>query len=192
MRVGVLALQGSVVEHKNMLARCEVEPIEVRVPEDIDNIYGLIIPGGESTTISKLIKETGLDREILRKYELGMPIYGTCAGAILLAKNIIGDRLPRLGLMDISIKRNDYGRQIDSFETDLEITDFKEPFHGIFIRAPVIDTVHNGAQLLSSHEGKPVLIRQGNLLISTFHPELTDDPRIHQYFVKMIKKSVGY
>ncbi|MFH2028369.1 MAG: pyridoxal 5'-phosphate synthase glutaminase subunit PdxT [Nanoarchaeota archaeon] len=192
MKVGVLALQGSVIDHINMLNQCEVEPVEVRLPEDVDNIYGLIIPGGESTTIGKLLVESGLDREIIRKYELGMPIYGTCAGAILLAKNIINSKQPKLGLMDISIKRNEYGRQIDSFEAELEIEKFEKPFHGIFIRAPIIDAVFNGSHVLSSFNGHPVLVQQDNLLVSTFHPELTKDTRIHKYFVKMIKKSAGY
>ena len=192
MKVGVLALQGSVKEHLNMLERCGVEPIEVKKAEDMDNIYGLIIPGGESSTIGKLIEEYGLDREIKRKYELGMPIYGTCAGAILLAKNILGKPQPKLGLMDISIKRNDYGRQINSFETLLDVDEFNEPFHGVFIRAPVIHTSYNGAKIMAKFENKAVLVKQGNLLVSTFHPELTNDIRIHKYFVNMIRKSVSY
>jgi len=189
MKVGVLALQGAVKEHLIMLKKCGVEPVEVKLPEDLDNIYGLIIPGGESTTMGKLMKEYELDKEIIRKYELGMPIYGTCAGAVLLAKNIIGSSQPKLGLLDVSIKRNDYGRQLDSFETALNVSDFSTPFHGIFIRAPVIDVVHNGAKIMSHFNGKPVLIQQDNLLASTFHPELTDDMRVHQHFVGMVKNS---
>jgi len=192
MKVGVLALQGDVKEHLRMLKKCGVEPIEVRKPHHMDNIYGLIIPGGESTTIGKLMKEYGLDKEIKRKYSLGMPIYGTCAGAILLAKNILDSKQHKLGLVDITIKRNNYGRQIESFETELEIEDFRKPFKGIFIRAPAIDMVHNGAKILSKHENKAVLLRQGNLLVSTFHPELTNDIRIHKYFVNMIRKNVRY
>jgi 5'-phosphate synthase pdxT subunit len=192
MRIGVLALQGSVKEHLDMLEKCGVEPVEVKQPHDMDNIYGLVIPGGESLTIGKLMKESGLDREILRKYSLGMPIYGTCAGAILLAKDIAGSKQMKLGLMDISVKRNDYGRQVDSFETELDVDDFEKPFKGVFIRAPVVNAVYNGAKIMSSFENKPVLIKQGNLLISTFHPELTDDLRIHKYFIDMVKKSVSY
>jgi 5'-phosphate synthase pdxT subunit len=192
MRIGVLALQGDVKEHLLMLEKCGVVPVEVKQAHDMDNIYGLIIPGGESVAIGKLMKESGLDKEILRKYSLGMPIYGTCAGAILLAKNIVGSKQYKLNLMDISVKRNDYGRQIDSFETELEVDEFEKPFQGVFIRAPVVNAVYNGAKILSSFEEKPVLIRQGNILISTFHPELTNDLRIHKYFIDMVKKSVSY
>ncbi len=195
MRIGVLALQGSVKEHISMLEKCGAEAVEVKLPEDMDNIYGLVIPGGESTTIGKLMVEYGLLKEIQRKYALGMSIYGSCAGAILLAKDIIGSKQAKLGLMDISIKRNNYGRQIDSFEAELgieEIEDFDKPFKGIFIRAPVIDAIHNGAKILSSFDDKPVLVRQENLLISTFHPELTNDSRVHKYFVDMVRKNVSY
>ena len=190
MKIGILALQGSVREHKEALKKCGVEPVEVRLPEDMDNIYGLIIPGGESTTIGKLMHESGLDREIVRRHELGMPIYGTCAGAILLAKDIIGSKQPNLGLADISIKRNEYGRQIDSFETYLSIAGFEKPFRGIFIRAPVIDSLYNGAKIMAEFMNKPVMVQQGNILISTFHPELTDDIRIHKYFIGMINNNV--
>ncbi|HLC96305.1 MAG TPA: pyridoxal 5'-phosphate synthase glutaminase subunit PdxT [Candidatus Nanoarchaeia archaeon] len=189
MRVGVLALQGDVREHICALQKCGVETVEVRRPEDMDNIYGLVIPGGESTTIGKLMVHNKLDVEILRKHEHGMPIYGTCAGAILLAKHIVGSRQHSLGLMDISVKRNSYGRQSESFETNLVIDGFLHPLHAIFIRAPLITEVHNGAQILAEFKDSPVLIRQGNLLASTFHPELTGDYRIHQYFVDMIQKS---
>ncbi len=187
-----MALQGSVKEHMHMLEKCGVEPVEVKQPHDLDNIYGLVIPGGESVTIGKLMREYGLDKEILRKYSLGMPIYGSCAGAILLAKEVVGSKHLKLGLMDISVKRNEYGRQIDSFETELEVEDFDNPFKGIFIRAPVVNAVYNGAKIISSFDNKPVLVRQGNLLMSTFHPELTDDIRIHKYFIDMVKKSVSY
>jgi len=192
MKIGVLALQGSVKEHMEMLRQCGAEAVEVKLPKHMDDIYGLIIPGGESVTIGKLMAEYGLDKEIIRKYSLGMPIYGTCAGAIVLAKNIIGIKQEKLGLMDLSIRRNDYGRQLDSFEAELEVEGFDRPFKGIFIRAPVVDAVHNGAKIMSSFDDKPVLLRQNNILVSTFHPELTDDLRIHKYFVDMVKKSVSY
>lgn len=187
MKIGVLALQGSIVEHLKMLEKCNVEAMAVKSPNDLGYVNGLIIPGGESTAIGKLIKLYGIDKEIKRRYEQGMPIYGTCAGAILLAKDIIGSNIPKLSLMDISVKRNDYGRQVDSFETELEILDFRKPFHGIFIRAPVIDSIHNGVKILSSFNDKPVLAQQDNLLVSTFHPELTDDKRVHEYFIGMVK-----
>jgi len=187
MKIGVLALQGSVKEHMDMLKRCNVDSVLVKLPRDLKDINGLIIPGGESTTIGKLMDKYGFDKEIKRRYSEGMPIYGTCAGAILLAKEIIGSKQPKLGLMDISVKRNDYGRQVDSFEAELEI--FDEAFKGIFIRAPVISAIHNGCKVLGDFEGKPVMVEQGNLLVSTFHPELTEDHRIHKYFVKMVDKS---
>lgn len=187
MKIGVLALQGSVIEHVKMLKRCGVEPILVKLPHDLNEINGLIIPGGESTTIGKLMKRYELDKEIKRRYKEGMPIYGTCAGAILLAKSIIDSKQPKLRLMDISVKRNDYGRQVDSFEAELDI--FGKPFRGIFIRAPVIDAVHDGCKILGKFRDKPVMVEQGNLLVSTFHPELTNDLRLHKYFVEMVDKS---
>lgn len=187
MKIGVLALQGSVIEHVKMLKKCKVKPVLVKLPHDLREINGLIIPGGESTTLGKLMKRYGLDKAIKRRYEEGMPIYGTCAGAILLAKEIIDSKQPKLGLMDISIKRNWYGRQIDSFEAELDI--FDKPFRGIFIRAPVINSFRNGCKILGEFENKPVMVEQGNLLVSTFHPELTDDLRLHKYFIDMVNRS---
>ena len=188
MKIGVLALQGDVKEHLWMLRNIGVQPILVKKPIHLDNIGALILPGGESTTISKLLKNQGLDKEIKRRYHEGMPIYGTCAGAILLARNIIGDKIPTLDLLDISIKRNEYGRQIDSFETNLKIQGFDTPFKGVFIRAPVIHAIHNGVEILSEFNDKPVLVKKDNLLASTFHPELTNDSRVHQYFIDMAKE----
>lgn len=188
MKIGVLALQGSVKEHVEALKKCGVEVVLVKLPSDLNEINGLIIPGGESTTIGKLMKEYELDKAIKFRYEQGMPIYGTCAGAILLAKDIVGSKQVKLGLMDISVKRNEYGRQVDSFEAELNIMD--KPFKGVFIRAPVICEVHDGCRIISEFEGKPVLIEQkGRLLASTFHPELTNDLRVHRYFVDMVEKS---
>ncbi|MDP7116189.1 MAG: pyridoxal 5'-phosphate synthase glutaminase subunit PdxT [Candidatus Woesearchaeota archaeon] len=187
MKIGILAIQGSIQDHKKVLDKLNIETVEVRLPADLIDINGLIIPGGESTTIGKLLKSTKLDQEIKRLYEKGLPIYGTCAGAIILAKEILGSQQPKLSILDISIGRNSYGRQIDSFETDLDIKEFEQPFHGIFIRAPVISKVHNGAKILAEYKDKPVLVRQKNILASTFHPELTNDTRIHEYFINMIK-----
>ncbi len=187
MKIGVLALQGSVEEHIKMLKKCDVEPVLIKSPNQLNEINGLIIPGGESTTIGKLIKMYGFDKEIKRRYLQGMPVYGTCAGAILLAKEIINSKQPRLALMDISIKRNDYGRQINSFETQLNISN--KPFKGIFIRAPVISSIHEGCKILAEHDNKPVLIEQDNLLASTFHPELTNDLTLHKYFIEKVEKS---
>ncbi len=188
MRVGVLALQGSFKDHLKMLDRLDVDATLVRLPRDLDKVNGLIIPGGESTTIGRLIVRYGLDKVIKFRCNRGMPIYGTCAGAILLAREIVNSRQPRLALMDISVKRNDYGRQIDSFEVDLDISDGK-PFRGIFIRAPTIISVGKRCKVLSRFQDKPVLVEQENLLASTFHPELVGDTRIHKYFIEMVKKN---
>jgi 5'-phosphate synthase pdxT subunit len=187
MKVGVLALQGSVKEHVKALKKLKVDAVLVKLPYDLKEINGLILPGGESTTMGKLMRQYGLDKEIKRRYKEGMPIYGSCAGAILLAKDIVGSKQPKLGLMDISIKRNEYGRQVDSFEAELNVFDM--PFKGVFIRAPVISELHDGCKILSKFENKPVMVEQGNLLVSTFHPELTDDLRVHKYFIEMIDKS---
>lgn len=188
MRIGVLALQGDFREHIEMLKKCSANAVSVRLPEDLEDVSGLIIPGGESTAIGNLMQRNGLDKEIIKKHKQGMAIYGTCAGAILLAKDIIGSGQPRLGLLDVSIKRNDYGRQIDSFEAELDIEKVGK-FSGIFIRAPVIEEVHNGVQVLSKFNGKPVLIQKSDILASTFHPELTGDKRIHEYFVEIVNNT---
>ncbi len=187
MKVGILAVQGDVREHANALIKLGAEPIKVRSPDDLKDVDALIMPGGESTTIGMLIKRYKLDKAIKEKYKEGMPIYGTCAGAIMLAKDIIGSKQPKLNLAGISIKRNDYGRQIDSFEAELLIKDIGK-FKGVFIRAPVIKSLYNGAEILSEYKSSPVMVRQGNLLITTFHPELTDDTRIHKYFLTMAKE----
>jgi len=187
MKVGILALQGDVREHKKVLMKLDAEPIEVKLPQDLEDLDALIIPGGESTTIGMLMKKYKLDSKIKQKHKQGMPIYGTCAGAIVLAKNIIGNNQPKLALADISIKRNEYGRQIESFEADLSIKDIGD-FKGIFIRSPVIKSFNNGVETLAEHKNNPVIIRQDNILITTFHPELTNDTRIHEYFLNMAQE----
>lgn len=187
MKIGVLALQGDFREHCIMLRRLGVEAVEIRKKSDLKDIEGLIIPGGESTTIGNLMIKSGLDSEIKKRYKKGMPIYGTCAGAILLANDIIGSNQPKLSLLDISVLRNSYGRQIDSFETDIKIEGFKKPFHAVFIRAPQIETVRDSIKILSKYNNKSVMARTDKILVSTFHPELTEDTRIHQYFVKMVQ-----
>lgn len=184
MKVGILALQGDVREHKKILIKLNAEPIEVKLPQDLEDLDALIIPGGESTAIGMLMRKYKLDNKIKQKHKQGMPIYGTCAGAILLAKDIIDNKQPKLGLADISIKRNDYGRQIESFETQLLIKNIGD-FKGIFIRAPTIKSFYNGVETLSKHKNSPVMVRQNNILITTFHPELTNDTRIHKYFLNM-------
>ena len=185
MKIGVLSLQGGFKEHIEMLKKCNADAVPVRLPEDLKGVNGLIIPGGESTAIGNLMQRHGLDREIIEKHKLGMAIYGTCAGAILLAKDIVGSRQPRLNLLDISVKRNDYGRQADSFEAELGIEGIGK-FNGIFIRAPVIEKVGTAVKILSDFHGKPVLVQKGNILAGTFHPELGEDKRMHEYFIGMI------
>lgn len=188
-KIGVLALQGDVIEHVKMLRRLGAEAIEVRTPEDLAKVDALIIPGGESTTIGKLAVEYGLDQAIPARVRDGMPVYGTCAGMIALSKQASGGEPPLLRLMNITVRRNAYGRQVDSFETDLQIPAIGgRPVHAVFIRAPEIADVGPDVQVLASLNGKPVLARQGNMLVSAFHPELTDDDRVHRYFVEMLKK----
>jgi len=183
----VLALQGDFREHRKSVEKLGVDVIEVRLPSDLTGVNGLIIPGGESTTIGKLMVRFGLDKAIIHYFKNGMAIYGTCAGAILLAKDIIDSDQPRLGLIDISIARNAYGRQVDSFEADLKIKEFIKPFRAMFIRAPIINEIRNGVEILAMHDKEPVMLRKDRLLLTTFHPELTDDTRIHKYFIEMIK-----
>lgn len=188
MRVGVLALQGDFAEHLAMLARLGVEGREVRKLSDLEGVDALIIPGGESTTIGKLMTRYELDKAIRARVEQGMPIYGTCAGMILLAKTIEGSEQPRLGLMDIAVLRNAFGRQIESFEADIPFKPTPErPVRGVFIRAPIVSQVGGGVEVLSKFEGKIVAVQQGNLLATAFHPELTDDGRVHQYFLTLVR-----
>ena len=187
MKVGILALQGDVREHANILSKLGAEPVKVKSPEDLIDIDALIIPGGESTTIGMLMKKYKLDKAIKEKHKQGMSIYGACAGAIILAKDVIGSKQPKLNLADISIKRNDYGRQIDSFEAELSIREIGN-FKGVFIRAPVIKRFYNGTEILAEHNKFPVMAKQNNILITTFHPELTNDARVHQYFLDMARE----
>lgn len=188
MKIGVLALQGDFREHILMLKKINIEYIEVRTKEQLDKVNGLIIPGGESTTIGKLMKKYKLDIEIKKRNKKGMPIFSTCAGGILLAKEIKSyPQQFKLGLIDISVERNAYGRQLDSFEADIKIKGFKKKFPAVFIRAPIIKDIHDGIEILASHEDNPVLLKKENILIATFHPELGEDPRIHRYFIDMVK-----
>jgi 5'-phosphate synthase pdxT subunit len=196
IKVGVLALQGSYHEHHDMLKRIGVEAREVRLPEQLKDLDGLIIPGGESTTIGKLAVDFGL-LEPLREFGRNKVIWGTCAGAILLSKDAHRDQ-PLLELMDITVDRNAYGRQIASFETELDIPALKEvssedkPFPGVFIRAPLISSVQGDAQSLASlPDGRIVAARQGHLLATAFHPELTEDDRVHRYFIHLIKDELS-
>ena len=186
LKIGILALQGDFREHAEAVKKLGAEAILVKMPEDLDKAHALIIPGGESTTIGLLMKRYKMDKAIKEKHKHGMPIYGTCAGAIALAKDIVGSEQERLGLIDISIKRNDYGRQIDSFEAEFNIKTIGN-FKGVFIRAPVIKDLHNGTELLAEYKGAPVMIKEDNILITTFHPELTSDLRVHKYFLDMAR-----
>ncbi len=190
MKIGVLALQGDFAEHISMLKRIAVETAEVRLPEHLKSLDGLIIPGGESTTIGKLAAAYEL-MEPLKKFGKNHAIWGTCAGAIFLSKDISRDQ-PLLGLMDIKVQRNAFGRQVDSFETDLEIeelmkaTGSEHPYHAVFIRAPIIESVHGKAKALSRLEdGRIVAAQEGHLLATSFHPELTNDTRFHEYFISL-------
>jgi len=179
--IGVLALQGAFREHARMLRDLGAEVVEVRLPEQLDDLDGLVIPGGESTTIAKLAAQYGLDEAIRR---FGRPVLGTCAGMILV------DRA-HLGLADLEVERNAYGRQVSSFEADLELAGEAEPFRGIFIRAPRVRDVGPGVEVLAAHDGEPVLLRDGQVLAAAFHPELTDDPRIHERFLELVTEATS-
>jgi len=190
MKIGVLALQGDFSEHIVMLEKLKVETSEVRLPEHLKGLDGLIIPGGESTTIGKLAVAYNL-MEPLKLFGQRRAIWGTCAGAIFLSKDVSRDQ-PLLGLMDIKVQRNAFGRQIDSFETDLDIPELKqatgttEDYHAVFIRAPIIEAVHGDARILASvSDGRIVAAQQGHLLATSFHPELTGDTRFHEYFLSL-------
>lgn len=189
-RIGVLALQGDFAEHINVLSRIEVDPREVRLPKDLTGLDGLIIPGGESTTISRLMAEFGLLEPLRQMAADGFPIWGTCAGMIVLAKQASDLALPTIAAMDIEVERNAYGRQVDSFEADLSVPALGEaPFHAVFIRAPVVREVFPPAETLARLEnGTPVIVREGKLLATSFHPELTEDTRLHRYFVEMARE----
>jgi len=184
LKVGVLSLQGAVEEHLEMIKRCGLEGIKVKTVGDLVKVDRLIIPGGESTTIGKLAKIYGLDREISKRGREGMPIFGTCAGMILLANKVIGNEQIRFNLIDISVERNAFGRQVDSFEVDLKIEDFSgKPFKAVFIRAPYIKKAGREVKVLAEFKGKIVMARQKNIIVSSFHPELTEDLRVHKYFL---------
>ena len=184
MKIGVLSLQGAVEEHLEMIKRCGFEGIKVKTVGDLEKVDRLIIPGGESTAIGKLAKIYGLDREIIKKGREGMPIFGTCAGMILLANKVVGNKQIRFNLIDIVVERNAFGRQVDSFEVDLKIEDFTgKPFGAVFIRAPYIKKAGREVKVLAEFKGKIVMARQKNILVSSFHPELTNDLRVHKYFL---------
>jgi 5'-phosphate synthase pdxT subunit len=187
VKIGVLALQGAVAEHIQMLSTLGAEALPVRLPSELNGLDALIIPGGESTTISKLLSDYGLMEPIRRLAKNGFPIFGTCAGLVLLAKKVPNLQIESIGVMDIEVERNAFGRQVDSFEADLKIPALHNgTFHGIFIRAPIIEKAERGVEVLCQLNGKPVAVRQGKLLACAFHPELTDDLRLHKYFLDLV------
>jgi len=178
MRVGVLAVQGNFREHAATLRRLGADVVEVRLPEQLEGLDGLVIPGGESTAIARLMRLYGLE-DALRAF--AGPVFGTCAGMILL------DRA-HLGLVDLEVERNAYGRQLASFEADLDLGDGEEPLRGVFIRAPRVGDWGDGVQVLARHDGVPVLLRDGRFLVASFHPELTDDTRVHERFLDLVRE----
>lgn len=191
MKIGVLAMQGAYREHLKILRSLGVDTIDVRYEEDIDDIDGLIIPGGESTTMGKLIKALGLFDKLKTRIEDNMPVWGTCAGMILLAKNIVNEDYNHLSVMDINVVRNAYGRQLGSFETKAPVKDIGEDIDMVFIRAPYIESVGKNVEVLSTVDGNIVAAQEGNMLVTSFHPELTDDFRLHKYFINIVAKSIN-
>jgi 5'-phosphate synthase pdxT subunit len=189
-RIGVLALQGDVREHADALREIGAEPVEVRLPRDLVGLDGLILPGGESTTMRRLIDRYGLREPIVALASGGAPIFGTCAGMILLADRIAGDEEPVLGLLDITVQRNAYGRQLDSFEADLAVPSLgDEPMHGVFIRAPLVSELGPAVEVLARDpDGRPIAVRQGKVLATAFHPELTADRRLHRLLLELIER----
>jgi 5'-phosphate synthase pdxT subunit len=188
MRIGILALQGAFVEHSHVVERLGVEAVAVRLPGQLRGLDGLIIPGGESTTMSRLMAEYQLLQPLKELAKEGLPILGTCAGMILMAKSVPDFTLQTLGLMDITVRRNAFGSQVDSFEADLEMPVLGQPsFHAVFIRAPIIEAADSTVEVLARlPDGAAVAARQGKLLAVAFHPELTTDVRLHQYFLDMV------
>lgn len=185
MKAGVLALQGDFREHGRTLAVVGATPVEVRTAEDLADVDCLVIPGGESTTISKLARLYGLVDAIRDRAHEGMPVFGTCAGMIVMADRVDGLD-PLLSLMDIRVQRNAYGRQLDSFEADISIEGIDHPVRGVFIRAPMVEEVGPEVKVLATHEGHPVVVEQGNLLAASFHPELIGETLLHEYFLKKV------
>jgi 5'-phosphate synthase pdxT subunit len=178
LRIGVLAVQGNFREHAAVLRRLGADPVEVRKPGELEGLDGLIIPGGESTAITRLMRLYGIE-DAIRRFE--RPVLGTCAGMILLDRE-------HLGLVDVSVSRNAYGRQVASFEADLELAGEAEPLRGVFIRAPRVAAVGPGVEVLAEHDGEPVLLRDGRFLVASFHPELTDDTRVHERFLQLVEE----
>lgn len=189
MRIGVLAIQGDFDAHARAIERTGANAIEVRRANDVASLHGLIIPGGETTTMLKFIDNEGIGASISEFARSGKPIFGTCAGAILLAREVYNPAQPSLGLIDIVVERNAYGRQVDSFIATVETTFEGGPLEAVFIRAPKIRRIGPAVKVIAHLSDEPVLVREGNILAATFHPELTDDARTHSLFLEMIKRS---
>jgi 5'-phosphate synthase pdxT subunit len=180
LRIGVLALQGNFREHAAMLRVLGADPVEVRKPEGLEDLDGLVIPGGESTTFMRLMRLYGLD-EAIRRFE--RPVFGTCAGMIVLDRD-------HLGQVDLRVRRNAFGRQVASFETDLDVAGLETPVRAVFIRAPWVEEIGPGVEVLAEVDGRPVLARQGRFLVASFHPELTDDTRLHELFLDAVREGL--
>lgn len=185
MKAGVLALQGDFREHARTLGAAGATPVEVRDAGELSGVDCLVIPGGESTTIGKLARAYGLVGPLRERVAAGMPVFGTCAGMIVLAERVVGGE-PLFALMDIGVQRNAYGRQVDSFEADVDVEGIEHPVRGVFIRAPRITDVGDGVRVLAEHEGAPVVLEQGNLLVSSFHPELIGETGLHRYLLSKL------
>ena len=187
LRVGVLALQGDIEEHMAALRVCKAEPVRVKTVEELQSVDGLIIPGGESTAVAHLLERFGLAKPLVERAKAGMPVWGTCMGMIVMAEKVTGSKQPTLGLLHVEVKRNAFGRQSESAEESLDIEGLDgKPFPAVFIRSPWIESAWGGAHILAYFEGKGVMVWQNNLLGTSFHPELTDDTRIHKYFLEMV------
>lgn len=187
--IGVLGIQGDVPEHLRALERAGADAVPVKTREVLEQVDGLVIPGGESSTVGMLLERYHLMEPLRERIRNGMPLFGTCTGVILMAREIEGSKQPRIGCMDVSVQRNAYGRQIDSFETEVPAPAIgEEPLRAVFIRAPQITRTGPGVEVLAETEAGPVLIREGHLLGATFHPELTKDDRVHRLFVEMVKQ----
>jgi 5'-phosphate synthase pdxT subunit len=185
LRIGVLALQGATAAHTEALTRLGADAVTVKVPSALDGVDGLVLPGGESTTISFLLDSSGLREPLAESLAAGMPAFGTCAGMILLATDVLDGRPDQrsFGVIDLAVRRNAFGRQVDSFEADLAVAGLDGPVHAVFIRAPGVESAGPDVEVLAEVDGRPVLCRQGAIMVSAFHPELTDDLRLHEMFL---------
>lgn len=186
--IGVLALQGAFNAHAQALRQLNADVREIRLPQDLDGVDGVVLPGGESTTMSQLLLSSGVFDVLTQRIADGLPALGTCAGLILLAKRVLDARPDQVScsVLDVTVRRNGYGRQIDSFEADIAVTGLATPFTAVFIRAPIIEEVGNGVEILAMHDGSPVAVASQNVLAASFHPELTSDVRFHELFLHMI------